>query len=133
MKAKVKEKFKSYPVHVRPYLERLRTTILDVANNTEGVGPLEETLKWGEPSYLTSKSKSGTTIRIDWKAKRPHQYALYVNCKTSLIDRYKTLFPELSYEGNRAIIFDLDKEAPENELRACILMALRYHVDKRPG
>ena len=76
--------------------------------NSEGVGELEETLKWGEPSYLTTESKSGTTIRIDWKPKHPNQYAMYVNCKTTLVDTYRSLFPELTYEKNRAIIFGIN-------------------------
>ena len=38
---------------------------------------LEETLKWGEPSYLVKK---GSTIRMDWKSKAPNQYAMYFKC-----------------------------------------------------
>ena len=131
MNPAVKQKFQSYPDHVRPKLEYLRDLILDVAGNTDGVGTLEETLKWGEPAYLTSQTKSGTTIRIDWKAKTPDHYSLYVNCKTTLIDSYSSLFPGVfCFEGNRAIRFRLDKEIPEQELRLCIRMALTYHRDK---
>lgn len=127
----VKEKFSAYPDHVRPKMEFLREIILDVAANTGGVGQLEETLKWGEPSYLTTKTKSGTTIRIDWKAKSPEQYAMYVNCKTTLVDSYRSLFPNtFTYEGDRAVIFGLDEKLAEDELRLCIQMALRYHLDK---
>ena len=39
---------------------RLRQIVLDTASETEGVDALEETLKWGEPSYLT---RDGSTIR----------------------------------------------------------------------
>lgn len=131
MNVNVKEKFDSYPEHVRPKIEFLRSLILDVASNTEGVGELEETLKWGEIAYLTSKTKSGTTIRIDWRPKKPNTYALYVNCKTTLIDTYKLIFPtDFNYEGNRAIVFNLSDKVPEAELRLCIGMALRYHIDK---
>ncbi len=126
----VRKKFDSYPDLVRPKMALLRRLIFDVAVNSEGVGKLEETLKWGEPAYLTAESKSGTTIRIDWKAKSPSHCAMYVNCKTSLVDTYRSLFPELSYEGNRAVVFDIKKPIPENELRACIKMALMYHIDK---
>ena len=44
---------------------KLRQLIFDVAAKTKDVGQLEETLKWGEPAYLTSESKSGSLIRID--------------------------------------------------------------------
>ena len=38
---------------MRKKLLHLRQIILDTASETEGVNELEETLKWGEPSYLT--------------------------------------------------------------------------------
>ncbi len=131
MNENVKLKFDSYPTHVKPKLEKLRSLILDVASKTDGVGKIEETLKWGEPSYLTSETKSGTTIRIDWKEKHPEQYALYVNCNTSLIDSYNSLFPGIfSFENNRAIVFTINEPLPEKELRLCIQMALTYHKSK---
>ena len=132
MENHLQQKFDSYPPHIRPYMERLRQLILDVASQLNDVGKIEQTLKWGEPSFLTSHSKTGATIRIDWKAKFPDRYALYVNCKTTLIDTYKTLFPELTYEGNRAILFDINQNLPEKELRICIAMALRYHIETKP-
>jgi hypothetical protein len=131
MNENVKLKFGSYPSHVRLRLEELRNLIIDVASNTDGVGKIEETLKWGEPSYLTSETKSGTTIRIDWKEKYPEQYAVYVNCNTSLIDSYNSLFPGVfSFEGNRAIVFSINEKLPEEELRVCVQMALTYHKSK---
>ena len=130
----VLEKYQSYPDYVRPKIEHLRGLILDVASSFEDVGKLEETLKWGEPAFLTSETHSGTTIRIDWKLKNPDQYALYLNCQTTLISSFKTLFPEqFTYEGNRAIVFGINDPIPENELRVCISMALRYHLAKSMG
>jgi len=130
MNTNVQNRFDSYPSHIRPKLERLRELIFEVAENTEGVGKLEETLKWGEPAYLTSETNSGTSIRIDWKPKHPDQYAIYLNCQTTLVETYKTLFPELRTEGNRALILDINDELAENEIRSCISMALTYHLDK---
>ncbi len=46
----------------------LRELIYDTAARIEGVGPLEEALKWGQPSFLTSESKSGSLIRVDQKS-----------------------------------------------------------------
>jgi len=126
----IRKKFESYPEHIRPKLKFLRKLILDVAASEESIGKLEETLKWGEPSYLTTASKSGTTVRIDWKSKTPDQYAIYVNCKTTLVDTFRSLFPELTYESNRAIILSVNQVVPENEIRLCISMALKYHLTK---
>lgn len=127
----VQEKFGAYPEHIRPKMDRLRELIYEVAEQTEGVGEIEETLKWSEPAYLTKKPKSGTTVRIDWKEKSPEQIGMYVNCNTSLIETYRTMFKdELEFEGNRAIVLPVDLDLPEEELRICIQMALRYHLDK---
>lgn len=131
MNLDVKHKFETYPDRVREKLLYLREMILDVASNTAGVGEIEETLKWGEPSYLTSASKSGTTIRIAWKETAPTHYALYVNCKTTLIDSYNSLFPDtFTFEGNRAIVLSVNQQLPEDELRVCIQMALLYYKSK---
>jgi len=86
---------------------------------------MEETLKWGEPSYFVKK---GSTIRIDWKSKAPNQYAIYFKCTSSLVETFKTIFGDLfKYEKTRAIVFELDEEVPTEELKICIGMALQYH------
>ena len=58
--------FDGYPEAIRKKMMRLRQLVLDTASETEGVDAPEETLKWGEPSYLT---KGGSTIRMDWKTR----------------------------------------------------------------
>ena len=134
MKNIVRQKFNSYPNHIKPKMENLRSLIYEVAKSTDGVGEIEETLKWGEPSYLTSQTKSGTTIRIDWKPKNPDQIGVYVNCQTTLVNSFRTLFlDELKFEGNRAIYFPVGKAIPRKQLMICIAMALRYHLDKGKG
>lgn len=108
----------------------LRGLIFDTAEVAE-VGPLTETLKWGQPAYLTQASKAGTTIRLGWKAATPDRYALYVHCQTQLIDSFRTRFPELEFEGNRAILFDVNVRLPTPEVAECITAALTYHRRKK--
>lgn len=124
--------FSASPAPVKKRLLALRRMIFEVAASTQGVGALQETLKWGAPAYLTSASKSGSTIRIAPRPGRPTQYALYVNCQTTLVDTWRTLFPnEFSYEGNRAIVLDVKDALPSDALQFCIAMALTYHRNKR--
>tara|TARA_R110000868_G_scaffold408293_3_gene690962 strand:+ start:30318 stop:30713 length:396 start_codon:yes stop_codon:yes gene_type:complete len=131
MEPSVKEKFDSYPDHIKPKMNDLRNLIYQVAEHTDGVGQITETLKWSEPAYLTSKPKSGTTVRMDWKERDPNQIGIYVNCNTSLVETYRTMFSdELQFEGNRAILIPVEDPIPEKELKICIQMALRYHLDK---
>ncbi|WP_424192543.1 DUF1801 domain-containing protein [Ampullimonas aquatilis] len=127
----VASKFASYPPLMRDKLLALRELIYATAAATTGVGELEETLKWGEPAYLTSASKSGSTIRIDWKPKQPEQYAMYFHCQTNLVDTFRTLFPnDFHFVGHRSIVFDTDEVVPHKELAYCIAMALTYHLNK---
>jgi hypothetical protein len=83
--AGVASSFEGYPPEIRRKMMVLRALIFDTAAATEGVGELEETLKWNEPAYLTSQTGSGSTVRIDWKRPRPAQHAMYFNCSTNPI------------------------------------------------
>lgn len=125
---KVKEIFDQYPPSVRTQLLQLREWVLSVAAETDGLNKLEETLKWGEPSYLT---KHGSTVRMDWKEKNPEQFALYFKCTSKLVPTFKALYPDkFNFEGDRAIVFKLDDELPEAEVKHCISLALTYHKIK---
>src|SRR5438445_2223082 len=81
--------FRAYPDGVRKRLLALRRLIFDTAVATIGVGRIEETLKWGQPSYLTVNPRSGSTIRIDQVP--PGGYALYVHCQTNLVATFREL------------------------------------------
>lgn len=121
----VKIVFRNYPDAVRSKIENLRRIIFETASEIEEITQLEETLKWGEPSYL---AKKGSTIRIDWKPKSPNQYAMYFNCSTKLIETFKKIYEnKFEFEGKRAIVFQLDEEIPEKEFKNCIKAALTYH------
>ena len=123
--------YASYPQDIRNKLMRIRARIFALAKSSAGVGEITETLKWGEPAYLTAQSKSGTTIRLGWKVSSPEHYAIYFNCKTNLIDTFRTIFPYIfRYETNRAIVFSIDDEIAMAELDVCLLTALTYHLRK---
>jgi len=99
---KVMETINSYPAVVQQRLLALRKLILEVANQIDGLDALEETLKWGEPSYL---AKHGSTIRIDWKPKKPEQFAIYFKCTSKLVETFKIVHKNtFRYEGKRALI-----------------------------
>lgn len=86
---KVKDVFDNYPKAVQNQLLYLRDLVLTTASEIDGLEKLEETLKWGEPSYLT---KHGSTIRMDWKTKTPEQFAIYFKCTSKLVPTFKTIY-----------------------------------------
>ncbi|WP_159820186.1 DUF1801 domain-containing protein [Colwellia sp. 20A7] len=123
MNVMVKQKFESYPPRINKLLHQIRELILTVAEQ-EGITSIEETLKWGEPSYV---SNIGSTIRVDWKENPPEQYGIYFNCKTTLVETFKEIYGDtFKYEGNRAIILRVEGILPIKELSHCISMSLRY-------
>ena len=125
---RVKDVFEKYPKPVQARLRHLRALVLSAASEINGLEKLEETLKWGEPSYLT---KHGSTVRMDWKEKKPEQFALYFKCTSRLVPTFKAIYEDkFEFEGNRAIVFKLNDKIREAELKHCISMALTYHKVK---
>ncbi len=126
MNPEVKNVIDTYPMEIQPKIMQLRQLIFSVAKESDLT--LRETLKWNEPSYL---SKDGSTVRIAWRKLFPNQYGIFFNCKTNLIETFKEIYPqEFTFEGNRAIIFELDEDVPEQELKTCIALSLNYHALK---
>ena len=125
--------FSNYDVGVRAELLALRDLIFETAAETVGVGAIRETLKWGQPSYLTSETRSGSTIRIAPTGPgSDDDYALFFICHTNLVESFKDMFGDaLNYEGDRALVFSVGTKRPTRELRECIAMALTYHLSKR--
>jgi hypothetical protein len=122
----------TYPENIKSKLLFLRELIYDTAAGLEGVGEIEETLKWGEPSYLTPQSKSGSTIRIAWKESQKDQYSIYFKCTANLVPAFREKFSDkFSYGGNRSIDFKLEDDIPVEELKQCIALALTYHLNKK--
>ena len=124
--------FGAYPRPLQSKLLALRRLIFDTAKATNGVGALQETLKWGQPSYLTPETKSGSTIRIDRDKSAPNRYAIYFHCQTALVGTFRELYPtELNFGGNRSILLDAGEKLPEPALRHCVALAMTYHLNKR--
>ncbi|MDF0600663.1 DUF1801 domain-containing protein [Psychromarinibacter sp. C21-152] len=118
--------FAAFPDTAHARLDRARALIFALAEET-GTGPLTETLKWGEPAYLTERTKSGTTIRLGLVSGAP---AVLFNCQTTLVDSFRTDLPDVfQYSGNRALLLPYDPD--EQALSLCLSRALTYHRGKR--
>ena len=125
---KVKKVFENYPPLVCEKLLFMRELIFEVVSQEDTITQVVETLKWGEPSYLT---KHGSTIRMDWKSKSPNQFALYFKCTSRLVPTFKSMFDStFNFDGNRGIVFKLNEKVPDSELKHCIKAALIYHKVK---
>ncbi|MGC1575332.1 MAG: DUF1801 domain-containing protein [Beijerinckiaceae bacterium] len=127
--ARVQATFESLPRTLYAPLMRLRQYVFDTAAETAGIDDLIETLKWRKPAYLPKKPRTGATIRINALKGSHDRYAMYVHCQTSLIETFKSIYPDaFFFEGNRALLFDVKDPIPEQPLKHCIAMALTYHI-----
>ena len=123
----VKQRFEQYPAAAKARLEELRSLIFHCATEL-GIKKVDESLKWGEPSY---HAKTGSPIRIDWKDKSPNHYYLFFHCQTKLVDTFRELYGDsLNFEGNRALVLNLSDPLPVEMLKHCLSLALSYHQRK---
>ena len=68
---------------------------------------------------------------MDWKSKKPDQYAMYFKCTSRLVDTFRTVFKDtFFFTGNRAIVFQMSDRIPKKELKECIRATLNYHKVK---
>ena len=106
-------------------LRPLRRLIHDTAAATQGVGVLEESFKWGEPSYAPLKRGIGSSVRL--APRKDGKVSINFICHTGLVARFRELYPDaFRFEGNRTIVIDPFAPLPEAELRHCVALALTY-------
>ena len=123
MPPEVTRAFEELPDDIRPALERLRALIFATAEEAQA-GPVAETLRWGHPAYIVPK---GSTIRLGQA--KSGEAALFVNCRTSLIEDYRAIAPSRSrFEGTRAVLFGPGEEIDEAALAILVARALTWHV-----
>lgn len=127
--AQVAKVIADYPPQATAVFAATRKLVVSVAKETVGLDKTEETLKWGEPSYLAD---GGSTIRMKWSEKNPEQFSLYFNCNSILVETFKELYQdEFTYDGNRAMSFPISEKIPEDALKHCMSMAMQYHKLKK--
>jgi hypothetical protein len=132
--ARVAAIFRAYPAPLRARLMVPRDLVFDVAAKTGGGGALQENLKWGQPSYLTAETGSGTTVRIDRIKASQGRYAMYFHCRSGLIETFREFYPDsFVFEGKRAIVFEVADRVPVRALRHCIGLTLTRHLCKKSG
>ncbi len=127
--AKVIEK---HNAKVQLTLTALRALVLDTARATPGVGRIEEGLRWGQHSFLTPETGSGSTIRIDGVRHDPERAAVYFHCQSGLVDAFEEIYGDkLTYDGKRALLFPTGKHIPAKIVAHCIALALTHHLRKK--
>ena len=116
----------AYAGAVQEKLKPLRQLVLETAA-AAGVGEIEESFKWGEPSYAPAKKRIGSSVRL--APRKDGGVSMNFICHTGLVARFREIYgQELMFEGNRTIIIDTQNPLPEAALRHCVSMALTYFL-----
>lgn len=116
--------FNAYPEKIREKLLYIREIIFEVEKESKVIWKIEETLKWWEPSYINSV---WSTVRIDKISWSYTEYAVYFNCKTTLISTFQEIFwNQFTYSWGRALVFNVDDEINRDNLKHCIYLSLTY-------
>jgi hypothetical protein len=121
----VAEQFQRLDEPARKKLLTWRDLAFEVASADPRIGDLTETLKWGQPSYLTEATKSGGTLRLGITGEG--RSTLFVTCSSNLADQIRERYgDELDIEGNRAII--PREETSDDILRHVMAMVFTYKL-----
>ena len=132
----IKKAYDAYNKDDRKVLLAVRDMIYATASTDERIGTLTETLKWGEPAYLTEATGAGSTLRLGY-SKLVQGPAMFVSCSTPLLRHLKSLDTEgtLDYFGLRDIAIPQSGEVwtPQQKkmLQTCILETFTYHLNKK--
>jgi len=122
--------FAAFAAPERAGLMELRQMIFAEAAARPEVGALDETLKWGQPAYLTAQTRAGTTLRLG--CPKTGGFAIFVHCQTRVLPEFRALFPDrFTYDGNRGVLFAVGDALPAAALSVLIGMALTYHLPAR--
>ncbi len=109
----------------------LRDMIFETAEARPEIGKIEETLRWGQPAYLTPQTKAGTTIRLGQH--KSARFALFVHCQSRVIPEYLAAYPMWDrVDGTRAVLFDHATEIDPLRHGWLIEQALTYQLRKKP-
>jgi hypothetical protein len=118
--------FAAFPPRSRNTLMAVRTMIFEIAA-TLPVGRIEETTKWGQPSYATPDTKSATPIRLGLS--KAGGLAIFTHCQSTVMGDFRALAPpELKFDGNRTVYLPNHSSPALDELAPLIRAALTYRL-----
>jgi hypothetical protein len=107
----------------------LRDLIIAAAAEQPVIGPLEESVKWGEASFTPVRKNTGSSVRI--QPRKNGDVALMFICTTGLVERFAEIYPGLfKTEGKRALVFSEDAKIPGTEIKHVVAIALTYKLPK---
>ncbi|MFZ1814631.1 MAG: DUF1801 domain-containing protein [Rhizobiaceae bacterium] len=107
----------------------LRNLILEAAGEVPDIGPLAQTIKWGQPSFAPSRPGIGSSVRI--QANGNGTYGLMFICHAGLVERFRGQYAgELEFDGDRAIVVDPARPFDRVAAKHCVAQALTFKLKR---
>lgn len=122
---------KHWPDAAQARLWACRALFHQIAQDAK-VGRLDETLKWGQPSWRPVAPRTGSTLRAGWHSDRAQMLSLFVDCKTDLAARMRDFYPHLPLnDGRRHLAVAIEGPLPQQALSHLAEMTFTYHRARR--
>lgn len=122
----IKAAFDAFDPNQRTALLALRDLIFDTAASLP-VGRIEESLKWGQPSYATPDTHAATPIRL--AVTKSADIAILTHCQSTAMSDFRALAPpDMRFDGNRALLVDPKDAVAIRDITPLIRGALTYHL-----
>lgn len=116
-----------WPIEAQTRFAEIRGLILDAAKQV-AIGPLTESLKWGQPAWRPERPRTGSTLRLNWSDKSPQTLAFFVDCKTTLAAQMFAAYPfDFEYKSNRELQVHLDAALPNSAINHLAELTFTYH------
>jgi len=126
MTQELRDAFQSFDANTRGPLEVARKIILETASELDQIDQMDESLKWGQPSYAPTP-KTGTPIRLG--VTKSGEPTLFVHCQTTLVsDLEADNAHGLQTIDNRAVVLPKTDLNAHQGLRNFVKAALTYHL-----
>ncbi|MEM8654492.1 MAG: DUF1801 domain-containing protein [Pseudomonadota bacterium] len=121
----------AWPEAAQTHFVSMRAIVHEVADDAD-IGPLDESLKWGQPAWRPRRPRIGSTLRVDWSPDTPDRFMAFVDCKTDLAAQMDARFPgRFHNDGRRALGFDLGTPLNKDAIWTLAHLTLTYHRAKR--
>ena len=120
----------TWPDVAQQRLLTMRALFFEVAEAAD-IGPLEESLKWGQPAWRPKRARTGSTLRLNWTSHTPDELSAFVDCKTDLAAQMLTRFPEsCGNDGRRCLTFPMDDTLNKDAVWTLAWLTFTYHRGK---
>lgn len=127
---RIRKTIADWPQAAQDHLKAARRIACDMAQSA-AIGPLEESLKWGQPAWRPRAPRTGATLRLNWSPSHPDHLMALVDCKTDLASQMSISFPgQFLNDGRRSLSFDLAHPLPGDAFAQLAHLTFTYHRRK---